>query len=142
MTIEILKNGRWHPLKSANETPDFPCRFNGVEGLFASAWLSLHRDDDAYEEHNRVQKITPYYFEGDPVLIVTINGKLVDQPIKVGVSITIDLLAPHALLPRAMADVVLRDGNDESPEFQNWWNQVYKNNDVPPILVWSSSDSI
>jgi hypothetical protein len=142
--IEVRRNGAWRPLKNANETPVFPCRIESVTDLLASAWLSLHIDDDSdYDETNRVQKITPYYVnEGEePVLLLTRNGVMVEQPLAVGVPFLADLLAPHALLPRKWADQVLAHGHDNFPAFLKWWGPLYDNEDVAPMLAWRTADA-
>ena len=141
--IERYIDGAWEPLGFANETPVYPGRVGGAEGLLASAWLSLHTDRGAYEEANRMQVITPYYISQDdaPVLLLTREGVLVEQPLALGVSVVVDLLAPHALLPRKWADLVLQHGKDDFPEFQAWWEPLYDNEDVAPVFAWSTANA-
>lgn len=136
-------DGAWEPLRFANETPVDPCRVGATEGLLASAWLSLHTDHGAYEEASRMQVITPYYInQGDvQVLLLTGGGVLLEQPLALGVPVVVDLLAPHALLPRKWADLVLQHGTDDFPEFQAWWEPLYDNEDVAPVLAWSTADA-
>lgn len=142
MRIEVRRDGAWHPLETANETPVFPCRIGNVTNLLASAWLSLHVDDDSdYEDGNRMQVITPYYVreEENPVLLLTRNGVLVEQPLAVSMPFVADLLAPHALLPRKWADQVLAHGHDNFPAFLEWWWPLYDNEDVAPVLAWTTA---
>ncbi|MFC5511013.1 hypothetical protein ACFPOU_07730 [Massilia jejuensis] len=140
MPIDAYVDGAWQPLEFANETPVYPCRVGAAEGLLASAWLSMHTDHGAYEEANRMQVITPHFIsqEEAPVLLLTREGVLVEQPLALGVPVVVDLLAPHALLPRKWADLVLQHGTDDFPEFQAWWEPLYDNEDVAPVFAWSS----
>lgn len=139
--IEAYIDGAWEPLRFANETPVYPCRVGATEGLLASAWLSLHTDHGAYEEANRMQVITPYYIsQGDvPVLLLTRGGVLLEESLALGVPVVVDLLAPHALLPRQWADLVLRHGTDDFPAFEEWWSSLYDNEDVKPVFAWSTT---
>lgn len=138
--IEAYVDGVWQPVQSANETPVYPCRVAGAEGLLASAWLSMHTDHGAYEEADRMQVITPHYICPDevPVLLLTRDGVLMEQPLALGVPVVVDLLAPHALLPRKWADMVLLHGDDAFTEFQEWWEPLYDNEDVAPVFAWST----
>ena len=139
--IEVCVDGAWQPLEFANETPAYPCRVGATEDLLASAWLSLHTDHGAYEEVDRMQVITPHFISQDepPVLLLTRDGVLMEQPLALGVPVVVDLLAPHALLPREWADLVLQHGTDQFPEFQAWWEPLYDNEDVAPVFAWSSA---
>jgi len=139
--IEAFVGGTWQPLEFANETPVYPCRVGPVEGLLASAWLALHTDGAAYEQADRMQLITPYFIDpvSAPVLLLTRAGELVEQPLMLGTPFVVDLLAPHALLPRKWADLVLQHGTDQFPEFQTWWEPLYDNEDVAPVFAWSSA---
>lgn len=141
--IEAHIDGVWQPLEFANETPVYPCRVGDTEGLLASAWLSMHTDHGAYEEANRMQVITPHFISPDapPVLLLTREGVLVEQPLALGVPVVVDLLAPHALLPREWADLVLQHGTDDFPEFQAWWEPLYDNEDVAPVFAWSTASA-
>jgi len=139
--IETYAGGKWEPLEFANETPVSPCRVGATEDLLASAWLALHMDHGAYDEADRMQVITPHYISQDdaPVLLLTREGTLQEQPLALGVPVVVDLLAPHALLPRKWADLVLQHGTDEFPEFQAWWEPLYDNEDVAPVFAWSTA---
>ena len=141
--IETYVDGAWQSLEFANETPAYPSRVGPVEGLLASAWLALHTDSTAYDPADRMQLITPYYIDpvNAPVLLVTRDGELVEQPLALGVPFVVDLLAPHALLPRKWANQVLQRGTDAFPEFQVWWEPLYDNEDVAPVFAWSSKRS-
>lgn len=139
--IEIKDGSVWRPLETANETPVTGCRVGEKSGLLASAWLSLHIDDGSdYVQANRMQVITPYFIDRreDPVLLLTRNGVLVEQPLVVGESFVADLLAPHALLPRKWAVQVLAHGHNDFPEFEAWWEPLYDDEDVAPVLAWAS----
>jgi len=100
----------------------------------------MHTDHGAYEEADRIQVITPHYICPDevPVLLLTRDGVLMEQPLALGVPVVVDLLAPHALLPRKWADMVLLHGDDAFPEFQEWWEPLYDNEDVAPVFAWST----
>lgn len=141
--IEAFVDSTWQPLEFANETPVYPCRVGAIEGLLASAWLALHTDGAAYEQADRMQLITPYFIDSvaAPVLLVTRDGELVEQPLMLGAPFVVDLLAPHALLPRKWVDLVLQHGTDQFPEFQAWWEPLYDNEDVAPVFAWSSTRS-
>lgn len=91
----------------------------------------------------QVARITPYYIsQGDvPVLLLTRGGVLLEQPLALGVPVVVDLLAPHALLPRTWADLVLQHGTDGFPEFQAWWEPLYDNEDVAPVFAWSTASA-
>jgi hypothetical protein len=141
--IEVLLDGRWQPLLHADMVPVGDCRIgqDSPQDLVASAWLNLHIDDNAdYDEATRVQVITPYYInqEEDPVLLITRDGVLVEQPMEVGKPIVVDLFLPHALLPRKWAERVLALGHDAFPEFIEWWEPLYDDDDVAPVMVWST----
>lgn len=139
--VETWREGSWSRLEHADDTPVFPCRVGQVADLLASAWLSLHIDDGSdYVQANRMQVITPYFIDRseDPVLLLTRDGVLVEQPLVVGESFVADLLAPHALLPRMWADQVLALGRDDFAEFRQWWEPLYDDEDVAPVLAWAS----
>ena len=140
--IEVRRDGAWQPLEHADDTPVFPCRIGQVADLLASAWLSLHIDDGSdYDEASRLQVITPYYINvaNDPVLLLTRDGVLVEQPLVLGVPFVADLLAPHALLPRRWAEQVLAHGHTDFPEFEAWWESLYDEDDVAPVLAWTTA---
>jgi len=54
-----------------------------------------------------MQVITLHFIsQGEPpVLLLTRKGVLVEQPLALGVLVVVDLLAPHALLPREWIDL-------------------------------------
>lgn len=137
-SIEVNRDGEWQALEFANETPAYPCRIAGEDGLFASAWLSLHTDDGVYGEADRLQTIVPHFIAGEPVLLAMRDGVLVDLPLVLGEPVVIDLLLPHALLPRQWADAVLEHGHDRFDAFDAWWSTLYDDEDVAPVLAWSS----
>lgn len=139
--IEIQDGPGWRRLEAANETPVTGCRVGETSGLLASAWLSLHIDDASdYVQANRMQVITPYYIDHseDPLLLLTRDGVLVEQPLVIGEPFVADLLAPHALLPRKWVDQVLAHGHDDFPEFKAWWEPLYDDENVAPVLAWAS----
>ena len=140
--IEVRRDGTWQLLRYADDTPAFPCRIGPVVDLLASAWLSLHIDDGSdYVEQNRLQVITPHYINeaDDPVLLLTRDGVLVEQPLALGVPFVADLLAPHALLPRRWAEQVLVHGHNDFPAFEAWWESLYDQDDVAPVLAWTTA---
>jgi hypothetical protein len=136
------ENLQWHPLQFANDTPIRNCRVGTLENLLASAWLELHTDHEAYDFSESIHLITPQYIKADedPVLIVTRDNRLVEQPLMLGQSFTIDLFAPHALLPRYFANPIIKQGHDKDSFFQAWYDCLYDNDNdgIAPVLAWST----
>lgn len=142
--IEAKEGNRYVLLDWFSNEPRAGCRMGRVDNLLASAWLDLHTDEEAdYNETNRFQIITPYYVnEADqPALIHTVNGALVRaQPLRIGEAVVVDLLSPHALIPRRFADAIVEKQTDRFPDFLTWWDEA-ADGKATPVLVWSTAEA-
>lgn len=138
--IFALVQGEWQPLEYADDEVLYPCKMGLRENLLASAWLRVHTDHSAVGEERRIQVIQPQYvdLEHDPVVIHTENGQMVLQDLSLKNHFIVDVLLPHALLPRWVALEVIRRGTDQYEEFEQWYEDLYDKCDVKPVLVWAS----
>ncbi|MBY0239163.1 MAG: hypothetical protein K2X55_07600 [Burkholderiaceae bacterium] len=140
--IEVKEGVRYVILDWFSNEPRAGCRMGQVDNLLASAWLDLHTDEEAdYDETNRFQIITPYYVnEADqPALIHTVNGALVKaKPLRVGETVIVDLLSPHALVPQRFANAIVEQQTDRFSDFLTWWDEA-AGGKATPVLVWSTA---
>ena len=103
-------------------------------------WMDMHTDQTTYRKDD-LYVITIMKIHPNAVIVYTEDGKYQYKELKPGDTLTLDFKLPHGLLPRKIADTIVKTNKINSLHYRRWCRRIrHKAFKAKCIWVWVQDD--